>query len=65
MASIKIIKEQFGDNICRKCINSFYDVKLEPKDCVYGYTYICPRCKEARNIVVGFKAGGKMKMMFK
>lgn len=40
------IKNKYGDNICRRCINRQYMVNLTPRDCRYGYQYVCPRCKK-------------------
>lgn len=65
MISTKPIEERYGRPICRRCINKAYHVKLIPEDCVYGYVYSCPVCNENRNIVVGFRKTGKVKMFFK
>ena len=59
------IKKDFGDYICRKCINKHYDVSLEQEDCVYGYYYRCRSCKETQNIVIDLKLSGKLKTILK
>ena len=65
MLSAAVIRRRFGDNICRRCINKKYHVQLEPVDCRYGYTHVCPCCKLSRNIVIGFTASGHAKMLFR
>lgn len=65
LLSIKRIKARFGDCICRGCINETYRVHLKRKDCRYGYAFRCPRCREEKNIVTGFSAGGKLKTLFR
>lgn len=65
MFTTRRIKNKFGDNICRRCINRQYRVNLTHKDCRYGYQYICPRCKSPRNIVVAFTLSGHLKMLFR
>ena len=44
MMTVKPIRRRYGENICRACINESYRAHLEPKDCLYSYTYTCPRC---------------------
>ncbi len=60
------IYRELGDFPCRRCINKKFDVRLEPKDCIYleNEDY-CSYCKNIRHIVVGLKMSGKIKMMFK
>lgn len=65
MVNIARIREDYGDNICRRCINRKYHSKLQPNDCQYGYTYVCPVCKKMHNIVVGFSLTGRGKLLFK
>ncbi len=65
MLSVKPIEDRFNSPICRRCINRKYHVSLKKEDCVYGYLYKCPVCHENRNIVVGFRASGKLKMLLK
>ncbi|MBR0408703.1 MAG: hypothetical protein IJI53_11745 [Clostridia bacterium] len=65
MINTRRIKNRFGDNICRRCINKRYHASLTPKDCRYGYHYICPSCKQPQNIVVNFTFSGHLKMLFK
>ena len=65
MLTTRRIKNKFGDNICRRCINRKYKVNLEPVDCRYGYHYMCPCCKKVHNIVVGFSRSGRVKMLFR
>ena len=65
MLNLKPVAKQYGDYICRRCINKVYHVKLEPQDCAYGYFYECPRCQKERHIVVGLRFKGHLKMLFK
>ena len=65
MLSAKRIHKKYGDNLCRKCINELYRTHLTRENCVYGYIYNCPHCGEMKNIVIGFKGGGKLKMLLK
>ena len=65
MLSTKRIARRYGDNICRRCINRVYHARLKNQDCVYGYYYNCPRCKQPHHIVIGFTASGKLKMLLK
>lgn len=65
MLSIAKIKDKYGDNICRRCINRKYRANLQPRDCQYGYTYVCPVCHKMHNIVVGFNMSGHGKLLFK
>ena len=65
MLSLRRIQERYGSFICRKCINKRYHARLQPNDCIYGYYYRCPRCKEDHHIVVGMKMSGKLKMLLK
>ena len=65
VVSIQRIINDYGDNICRRCINKKYHSKLRPEDCQYGYTYSCPVCKKIHNIVVGFSLKGQGKLLFK
>ena len=65
MLTTKRIKKQFGDYLCRRCINAQYHVHLKREDCRYGYSYVCPRCKAEQNIVVDFSPSGKWKVLFR
>ena len=67
MTSIKQIHDQYGYNICRRCINREYRVNLTPEDCIYlsPYPKRCSVCNEMNNIVGGFSISGKLKMLFK
>ena len=65
MVSAQRIRDAYGDNICRRCINRKFHTNLRPNDCQYGYTYTCPVCKKVHNIVVGFSLSGHGKMLFK
>ena len=65
MMTVKPIRRRYGENICRACINESYRAHLEPKDCLYSYTYTCPRCGRTHHLVSGFTASGKLKMLFR
>ena len=65
MISTKRIRARFGKNICRRCINSVYHVRLNQRDCLYTYTYQCTNCGEMHHIVVGFQGAGRLKMLMK
>ena len=65
MLTGKRIRKDFGDNICRKCINRHYGVQLKQEDCVYGYYYRCRSCRETQNIVVDLTPSGKLKTILK
>lgn len=59
------IRKQYGDYLCRRCINRLYGLNLEKEDCRYGYYYKCRQCQQERHIVVGFTASGKLKTLLK
>lgn len=66
MANIQNIHKNMGPAVCRRCICRIYEVRLEPKDCVYeDYPQRCTCCKKMHNIVCDFTFSGKLKMMFK
>ncbi len=65
MFVIRRIHRRYGDNICRRCINRLYRVRLEPPDCQYGYIYKCPVCKEPHHIVVSLTPSGRLKTLFR
>ena len=61
----KRIRRRFGDNICRRCINSTYHVRLNPSDCLYRYSSECRCCGGMHHIVAGFRLSGRLKMLLK
>ena len=64
MVGINRIKADFGRYICRSCINTEYGSHLTTKDCMYGiYPDKCVCCGEMRNIVIGFRLSGSLKML--
>ena len=65
MLNLRRVEKRFGSFICRRCLNKHYHAKLEPHDCMYGYYYTCPSCKEDHHIVVGLYNSGKLKMLLK
>jgi len=65
MFIMRRIHDQYGDNICRRCINKRFHVDLQQEDCLYGYMYKCPGCKQGRQIVVGLTLSGKLKTLLK
>ncbi len=57
------IRERYGANICRRCINDLTGAGLETKDCVYEDAIRqCPRCGDARHIVAELRFRGRRKM---
>lgn len=67
MAANRFIEEQYGRDICRRCINRLFHVHLKPTDCLYGLPFPqrCRACGEMRNIVTGLRLSGKMKLFGK
>ena len=65
MLTAEKIRKQQGDYICRRCINRLYKTNLERKDCLYGFFAVCRCCDKEANIVTGFTASGKMKLILK
>lgn len=59
------IKREYGDYICRRCVNQVYRVRLTPRNCRYGYVTRCRHCNEIHNIVTGFTLSGRIKMALK
>ena len=64
MINVKKIRNNYGDYLCRRSINSAYHVHLKQTECVYGPIITCPICNERHHSVVGFKKIGKLKMLF-
>ncbi len=57
------IRERYGANICRRCINELTGAALTPRDCIYEDAIDqCPRCGDAHHIVAGFRFFGRRKM---
>ena len=66
MLNTKTIRMKYGDDICRRCINKEYQVRLIPEDCQYFlYARKCPCCGNVRHIVVGFRISGLRKMLLR
>ncbi len=63
MLSFNRVRRVYGDHICRACLNREYRLHLQRKDCKYGYKYVCPCCREDKNIVVGLTFLGKLKTL--
>lgn len=62
------IRNQYGGDICRHCINTKYGAELHRSDCLYDldlYNYSCPCCGERRHIVRGLRFSGWLKTLFK
>lgn len=60
------IYSDLGGVVCRRCINKYYRVNLEPRDCRYEmYPHTCTSCGSVRNIVDGFNMSGKVKLAFR
>ena len=65
MSVMDRVRKEFGNYVCRRCLNEVYHAKLEPVNCEYGYFYTCPRCHENHHIVVGLKMSGHGKLLFR
>ena len=65
MLSARYIQRQYNGFICRRCLNTKYNVHLVPRDCKYKLNGKCANCREVRNIVIGFHATGHLKMLAK
>lgn len=67
MAGLDSIREKYGSNICRKCINQEYGTDLRPFDCEYANPFpsLCVCCGEPKNIVTGLKLTGRLKLLWK
>ncbi len=66
MANIETVKAAYGGYICRRCINREFGARLKPNDCIYEmYPSRCVCCGETRNIVIGFKICGSLKLLLK
>ena len=53
MATMQMVRKRFGGNICRRCLNRKYGLRLRPEDCRYD-SYcpsVCPCCGTVQNIV--------------
>ena len=67
MATMRTIRDSLGTSVCRRCINDYFNVNLEPGDCRYDGEYLqfCQVCEQMRHIVVGLSFSGKLKLMMK
>lgn len=67
MSVIRSIRETYGRDICRRCLNRLCRTRLEPSDCRYAepYPQLCPCCGEMRSIVTGFSLSGRLKLLGK
>ncbi|MBQ8161025.1 MAG: hypothetical protein IJ083_09760 [Clostridia bacterium] len=55
-----------GGYICRRCINDDYHIHLRHRDCRYlPVQSTCPACHGTRNLVVGVRLSGQLKLLFK
>jgi len=67
MMTGKVIFQNAGGDICRRCINRKYDLSLKPSDCLYGNGYpgVCRSCGAVQNIVTGLRLRGKIKLLLR
>ena len=67
MIAIQEIRRKYGGLICRRCINAAYGVRLMPSDCLYESETpsYCVCCDGTHHLVSGFRARGKLKVLFK
>jgi len=66
MINIGKVYSDLGTVVCRRCINRFYKVDLEPKDCRYEvYPHTCASCGSVSHIVDGFSMSGRLKLALK
>lgn len=65
MANMRSIRDVLGNCPCRSCINEYFDVYLQPKDCrYYPHQDRCTSCRRKHmNIVSDLTFTGKAKML--
>lgn len=64
MANMSNIRDALGNAPCRRCINNYFDVYLQPKDCkYYPHEYTCTNCHWPRHVVRDLTITGKAKML--
>ncbi len=65
MLTLKPVKSEYYDYLCRSCMNLGYGVKLSERDCVFDERRTCPSCRHFKRLVMGLHLGGHMKMLLK
>ena len=65
MLSLKPIVLEYGDYLCRRCMNRRYDVHLAHRDCRETSDSECPCCRKVGNVVTGLKLSGHIKLLRK
>lgn len=65
MLTITRVRKEYHGDLCRRCLNEVYGVRLIPANCRY-YRGLdeCPRCGMVHHIVRGFTATGLLKTMW-
>lgn len=64
MLNLKPVILEYGDYICRRCLDRRYAVHLAHRDVVEAEG-TCPCCKQAAKLVTDLKLGGRLKMLRK
>ena len=65
MKTLYALREEYGGELCRRCINEVRGVRIERTDCWYAdtpYPTRCARCGELRNIVTALRLSGRLKL---
>ena len=66
MLTLKPVILEYGDYLCRRCMNRRYDVHLAHRDCRESPSPgACPCCKKTGSVVTGLRLGGRIKLLRK
>ena len=66
MTTMQTVRNKFGGNICRRCFNKAYGLKLRSTDCLYdNFPSICPRCGTRQNIVIRLRLQKRLLLLLK
>ena len=65
MLSLKPIVLEYGDHLCRRCMNRRYDVHLAHRDCRETPSRECPCCRKVGSVVTGLTLSGRIKRLKK
>ena len=65
MLSLKPVVIEYGDYICRRCLNRRYEVHLAHRDCRQSEPRECPCCRKVGSMVTGLRLSGRMKLLGK
>ncbi len=66
MLSLRPVLLEYGDYLCRRCLNRRYEVHLAHRDCRESPSpHPCPCCKKTGSVVTGLRMGGHIKLLRK